>query len=48
MRGDAGDKSVSFAFWPHNFESLVNATVGGWPSGSIVLPSHALFQCAGY
>ena len=35
--------SVSLAFGPHIFASTVNATVGGWTSGSTVCFTSMLF-----
>ena len=39
--------SISLAFRPHRRASIVNATSGGWPSGSTVwFHSHALSRIA--
>ena len=35
--------SVLAAFGPHSWENTVNATVGGWPSGSTVCFPTVLF-----
>ena len=39
--------SIALAFGQQSFASKVDATVGSWPSGSTVFPSHALCRSAG-